>query len=52
MYQRRQAEKVKLQFPQENKLKQRVIKGIQDIQANFQKLELPVLFPQNRKESR
>jgi ribosomal protein S1 len=44
-YQRRQAEKVKLQFPQENKLKQRVIKGIQDIQANFQKLELPVLFP-------
>ncbi|MEC4812305.1 MAG: hypothetical protein SAK29_03355, partial [Scytonema sp. PMC 1069.18] len=44
-YQRKKTEDTKLQFPQEDKLTQRVARGIQDIQKNFSKLELPVLFP-------
>lgn len=44
-YQNKKSQHSQLQFTQPDKFRQGVIKGFQDIQSKFRKLELPLLFP-------
>lgn len=44
-YQNKKSQHSQLQFTQPDKFREGVIKGFQDIQSKFRKLELPLLFP-------